>query len=63
MDRVVVLPRHLDLGPHYEYDLAADADVLLTFERVIRETQTPNHFGREFERERRLELLRPARNG
>ncbi|MFZ3494134.1 hypothetical protein ACODT5_13065 [Streptomyces sp. 5.8] len=40
-DGLVVLPRHLDWGPHYEYDLADDADVVLMYERVIREAQTP----------------------
>ncbi|MCP3757257.1 hypothetical protein [Streptomyces sp. TBY4] len=39
-DGLVVLPRHLDWGPHYEYDLADDADVVLMYERVIREAQT-----------------------
>ncbi|MFF4423889.1 hypothetical protein ACFY04_24435 [Streptomyces sp. NPDC001549] len=41
VDGLVVLPRHLDWGPHYEYDLSDDADVLLMYERVIREAQTP----------------------
>ncbi|MHA4819863.1 hypothetical protein ACXZ65_36535 [Streptomyces aculeolatus] len=36
----VVLPRHLDWGPHYEYDLADDADLVLMYERVIREALT-----------------------
>lgn len=36
----VVLPRHIDWGPHYEYDLTDVADVLLMYERVIREAQT-----------------------
>ena len=30
----VVLPRHIDWGPHYEYDLADAADVVLMYERV-----------------------------
>ncbi|MGW1023175.1 hypothetical protein ACWD4J_05540 [Streptomyces sp. NPDC002577] len=29
----VVLPRHLDWGPHYEYDLGDHADLLLMYER------------------------------
>ncbi|MFG2879431.1 hypothetical protein ACGFYU_31245 [Streptomyces sp. NPDC048337] len=37
----MILPRHLDRGPHYAYGLADDADVLLMYERVIREAQTP----------------------
>ncbi|MBG0852500.1 hypothetical protein I2W78_11795 [Streptomyces spinoverrucosus] len=36
----VTLPRHIDWGPHYEYDLADEADLLLMYERVIREAQT-----------------------
>ncbi|MFI2430969.1 hypothetical protein [Streptomyces sp. NPDC018693] len=36
----VILPRHIDWGPHYEYDLADEADMLLMYERVIREAQT-----------------------
>jgi hypothetical protein len=34
---LVDLPRHLDWGPRYVYDLADEADVLLMYERVIRE--------------------------
>lgn len=37
----VVLPRHLDWGPPYTYDLAEPADLVLMYERVIREAQTP----------------------
>lgn len=36
----VTLPRHIDWGPHYEYDLADEADLLLMYERVIREAQS-----------------------
>jgi hypothetical protein len=36
----VVLPRHIDWGPDYAYDLADEADLLLLYERVIREAQT-----------------------
>lgn len=36
----VTLPRHIDWGPHYVYDLADEADLLLMYERVIREAQT-----------------------
>jgi hypothetical protein len=35
------LPRHIDGGPYYEYDLADEADLLLMYERVIREAQSP----------------------
>ncbi|MBV6702944.1 hypothetical protein [Kitasatospora aureofaciens] len=38
----VVLPRHIDWGPHYAYDLADHADLVLMYERVIREAQTPD---------------------
>lgn len=37
----VTLPRHLDWGPRYVYDLTDKADVVLMYERVIREAQTP----------------------
>jgi len=37
----VTLPRHIDWGPPYEYDLADEADLVLMYERVIREAQTP----------------------
>jgi hypothetical protein len=33
------LPRHLDWGPPYVYDLADEADILVMYERVIREAQ------------------------
>ncbi|MBV9025169.1 MAG: hypothetical protein JO362_15580 [Streptomycetaceae bacterium] len=36
----VLLPRHIDWGPQYVYDLADEADLLLLYERVIREAQT-----------------------
>ncbi|GAA2339532.1 hypothetical protein [Streptomyces cuspidosporus] len=36
----VTLPRHIDWGPHYIYDLADEADFRLMYERVIREGQT-----------------------
>ncbi|MGV9847295.1 hypothetical protein ACWDWU_00605 [Streptomyces sp. NPDC003442] len=36
----VTLPRHIDWGPHYVYDLAGEADFRLMYERVIREAQT-----------------------
>lgn len=36
----VTLPRHIDWGPHYEYDLADEADLLLMYERVVREAQS-----------------------
>ncbi|UGQ09127.1 hypothetical protein LO772_19415 [Yinghuangia sp. ASG 101] len=33
----VMLPRHIDWGPSYEYDLADEADAAVMYERVIRE--------------------------
>jgi hypothetical protein len=36
----VTLPRHIDWGPRYEYDLADEADLFLMYERVIREAQS-----------------------
>lgn len=38
---LVELPRHLDWGPRYVYDLADEADALLMCERVIREAPQP----------------------
>ncbi len=38
----VVLPRHIDWGPAYVYDLADESDLALLYERVIREAQTPD---------------------
>lgn len=35
----VTLPWHIGWGPHYAYDLADEADLLLMYERVIREAQ------------------------
>lgn len=35
----VELPRHIDWGPEYGYDLADDADLRVMYERVIREAQ------------------------
>ncbi|MCP3759147.1 hypothetical protein [Streptomyces sp. TBY4] len=67
VDGLVLLPRHLDWGPHYEYDLADEADVLLMYERVIREAQTPDdlhaHLNADVLRShwRALFLPRPAR--
>jgi hypothetical protein len=37
----MTLPRHIDWGPHYVYDLTDEADLLLMYERVIREAQAP----------------------
>lgn len=37
---VVRLPRHIDWGPDYGYDLADEADLAVMYERVIREAQT-----------------------
>ncbi|MFS7872561.1 hypothetical protein ACEYXF_04385 [Streptomyces asiaticus] len=36
----VTLPRHIDWGPRYVYDLIDEADFRLMYERVIREAQT-----------------------
>ncbi|MEE4594215.1 hypothetical protein V2J94_20390 [Streptomyces sp. DSM 41524] len=36
----VTLPRHIDWGPRYVYDLTDEADFQLMYERVIREAQT-----------------------
>ena len=36
----VTLPRPIDWGPRYEYDLADEADLLLMYERVIREAKS-----------------------
>jgi hypothetical protein len=38
----MTLPRHIDWGPYYLYDLTDEADLLLMYERVIREAQTPD---------------------
>ena len=35
----VVLPRHIDWGPAYVYDLADVSDTAVMYERVIREAQ------------------------
>ncbi|MFC4033443.1 hypothetical protein ACFO3J_18435 [Streptomyces polygonati] len=37
---VVRLPRHLDWGPPYEYDLADAADIAVMYERVLREARS-----------------------
>jgi len=37
----VTLPRHLDWGPPYAFDLGDPADLVLMYERVIREAQSP----------------------
>ncbi|MGW7825109.1 hypothetical protein ACWGLF_45655 [Streptomyces puniciscabiei] len=37
----VELPRHIDWGPRYLYDLQDEADVIVMYERVIREAQSP----------------------
>jgi hypothetical protein len=37
----VILPRHIDWGPQYVYELTDEADLRLMYERVIREAQTP----------------------
>jgi hypothetical protein len=42
----VELPRHIDWGPRYRYDLGDEADVILMYERVIREAQSPADLAR-----------------
>lgn len=37
----LALPRSIDWGPHYTYDLNDHADLVLMYERVVREAQTP----------------------
>nr|WSX81772.1 hypothetical protein OH826_18760 [Streptomyces sp. NBC_00899] len=37
----LTLPRSIDWGPHYTYDLGDHADLVLMYERVIREAPTP----------------------
>lgn len=36
----IMLPRHIDWGPRYAFDLTDEADIALMYERVIREAQT-----------------------
>jgi hypothetical protein len=36
---MVVLPRHIDWGPPYVYDLADESGTAVMYERVIREAQ------------------------
>jgi len=38
----VTLPRHIDWGPPYVYDLADESDLAVMYERVIREAQGPD---------------------
>lgn len=38
---LLTLPRHLDWGPPYSYDLGDPPDLVLMYERVIREAQSP----------------------
>jgi hypothetical protein len=40
-DGTAELPRHLDWGPAYVYDLSDEADVAVMYERVIREAEEP----------------------
>lgn len=60
----VILPRHIDWGPHYEYDLADEADLLLMYERVIREAQTAAdlraYLNAHLLRQHRTDLFLPA---
>lgn len=37
----VTLPRHIDWGPAYVYELADESDTAVMYERVIREAQSP----------------------
>nr|WP_237419291.1 hypothetical protein [Kitasatospora sp. SID7827] len=34
------MPRHLDWGPEYAYDLDDDADLAVMYERVVREAES-----------------------
>jgi hypothetical protein len=47
---LVTLPRHLDWGPPYTYNPGDPADLVLLYERVIREAHSPadlhDHLGR-----------------
>ncbi|MFF5146954.1 hypothetical protein ACFY6U_45825 [Streptomyces sp. NPDC013157] len=60
----VILPRHIDWGPHYEYDLADEADLLLMYERVIREAQSTGdlraHLNADLLRRHWTDLFLPA---
>ncbi|MDX2938255.1 hypothetical protein [Streptomyces ipomoeae] len=60
----VTLPRHIDWGPRYEYDLADEADLLLMYERVIREAQAPadlqSHLNTDLLRRHWTDLFLPA---
>src|SRR5260370_24757215 len=40
--RPVALPRHIDWGPPYIYELADESDTVVMYERVIREAQSPD---------------------
>jgi hypothetical protein len=58
------LLRHIDWGPAYEYDLSDGADLLLMYERVIREAQTTadlySHLNTDLLHEHWAELFLPA---
>ena len=60
----VTLPRHIDWGPHYEYELADEADLLLMYERVIREAQSPadlqSHLNADLLRRHWMDLFLPS---
>ncbi|MEH0441569.1 hypothetical protein QBA74_39850 [Streptomyces scabiei] len=60
----VTLPRHIDWGPPYEYDLADEADLLLMYERVVREAQTTadlrSHLNTDLLRRHWTDLFLPA---
>lgn len=62
--RTMTLPRHIDWGPAYEYDLAEEADLLLMYERVIREAQSPadlySHLNAELLRRHWADLFLPV---
>jgi hypothetical protein len=63
----VVLPRHIDWGPAYVYDLADESDIAVMYERVIREAQDANDLAAFLDAKtllrlwRRLIIPQPAR--
>lgn len=61
---IVTLPRHIDWGPHCAYDLADEADLLLMYERVLREAQSPAdlcaHLNADLLRRHWTDLFLPA---
>ena len=50
------MPRHIDWGPEYEYDLSDASDAAVMYERVIREAQSGEDLAQYLE-EARLRRL------